>query len=163
VEPDESVGALEELTVGECLALLADREVGRLAVVVEGQPVIFPVNYVLDGETVVFRNDPGSKLAHAGLDRVAFEVDELYPDDREGWSIVVTGTGREFSDAIDDASVRERSLRLAPWVGGEKAHWVRIVRAEMTGRRLRRIATPDEERPGGRAPCVPERTETHRG
>jgi nitroimidazol reductase NimA-like FMN-containing flavoprotein (pyridoxamine 5'-phosphate oxidase superfamily) len=38
--------------------------------------VVFPVNYVLDRHTVVFRTEPGTKLhAAARGSRVCFEVD----------------------------------------------------------------------------------------
>lgn len=129
-------GTLEELGEDECLALLARQKVGRIAVVVDGRPVVFPVNYVVDGRIIVFRNDPGTKLTNASLDRVCFEVDEIDTDRREGWSVVVQGVGREFTGALDDASVRQRALELTTWVTGEKGHWVRIVRPDITGRRV---------------------------
>lgn len=128
---------LEELTAEECRDLLASEEVGRLAVVVDGQPVIFPVNYLLDGELVVFRNDPGTKLTHASLDRVCFEVDRIDAAGHEGWSVVVQGVAREFTGALDDISVRERALQLSTWVTGEKGHWVRITAPHLSGRHLR--------------------------
>jgi nitroimidazol reductase NimA-like FMN-containing flavoprotein (pyridoxamine 5'-phosphate oxidase superfamily) len=137
MEEQVPAGALEELSEDECLSLLADAQVGRLAVVVNGRPVIFPVNYVLDGKIVVFRNDPGTKLTNASLDPVCFEVDAIDLDRREGWSVVVQGVGREFTGALDDASVRERALALTTWVTGEKGHWVRIVNPTITGRRIR--------------------------
>jgi hypothetical protein len=34
-------------------------------VVVAGRPEIFPVNYVVDGDEVMFRTDAGTKLAGA--------------------------------------------------------------------------------------------------
>jgi Pyridoxamine 5'-phosphate oxidase len=52
---------LEELSLTECLALLTSHRVGRVAVVVDGQPVILPVNYRTDDGTVVFRTDAGTK------------------------------------------------------------------------------------------------------
>lgn len=136
MEDDESKGTLVEMTREECLELLASREVGRLGVVVDGQPMIYPVNYVLDGELVVFRNDAGTKLTHASLGRVAFEIDEVSSEGREGWSVMVTGQGREFTDALDETSVREQGLTLSPWASGEKGHWVRIVGPKVSGRRL---------------------------
>lgn len=128
---------LEELTVDECLQLLRGQAVGRLGVVVDGRPVIFPVNYVLDGQVIVFRSDPGSKLSASSLDRVCFESDEIDPSRREGWSVVVHGIGREFTDALDATSVREQAMALTTWVSGEKGHWVRIVAPSITGRRIR--------------------------
>lgn len=142
MEPRDAIGRLEELSREECLELLASHEVGRLAVVVEGQPVIFPVNYALDGDIVVFRNDPGTKLTHARLDKVAFEIDDVDGATREGWSVVVTGTARELTDALDEVSVREQNLPLRPWATGDKAHWVRIIAGAISGRRLHQVA-PD--------------------
>jgi nitroimidazol reductase NimA-like FMN-containing flavoprotein (pyridoxamine 5'-phosphate oxidase superfamily) len=137
---DEQGSALVAMSREECVQLLADHSFGRLAVVVDGQPVIFPVNYVLDGEDVVFRNDPGTKLTHASLDRVAFEVDEVDEARREGATVVVQGLGVEFTSAVDEASERQRELPLHPWAVGEKSHWVRIIRPVITGRRLGRRA-----------------------
>lgn len=56
---------LRELDEDDCRPLLAGRRLGRLAVPDFGGPVIFPVNYVLDQDLVVFRTDPGSKLEAA--------------------------------------------------------------------------------------------------
>ena len=43
-----------------CLELLRTRSVGRLGIVVAGQPLILPVNYSVLDETIVFRSAPGS-------------------------------------------------------------------------------------------------------
>jgi nitroimidazol reductase NimA-like FMN-containing flavoprotein (pyridoxamine 5'-phosphate oxidase superfamily) len=79
---------LEVLGRGECLRLLAGEEVGRLAMGTGGAPVLLPVNSALDGETLVFRTDPGTKLDHAGQGPVAFEIDGLDRDARSAgaWS-----------------------------------------------------------------------------
>ncbi|MCU1494939.1 MAG: flavin-nucleotide-binding protein [Acidimicrobiaceae bacterium] len=125
---------LETLTRDECLAVLTCHAVGRLAVVVDGQPDIFPVNYTLDGERVIFRSGPGTKLDHASLARVAFEVDDL---ERElPCSVVMKGTAREFTEAIDIASERERTLAFASMVPSSDMHWVRIIPRTITGRRF---------------------------
>ncbi|HET9731912.1 MAG TPA: pyridoxamine 5'-phosphate oxidase family protein [Acidimicrobiales bacterium] len=128
--------ALEEMSVDECLEVLSRHAVGRLGVVIDGKPMIYPVNYVLDGDSVVFRNDPGAKLTNATLDPVAFEVDEIDESGRSGVSVVAQGVGVEFTEAVDEASLRARRLDLRPWTAGEKGHWVRITRAIITGRRL---------------------------
>ena len=54
---------LRVLDRDQCLRLLAEDEIGRLAVIAGNTPAIFPVNYALDGDTIVFRTDPGTKLA----------------------------------------------------------------------------------------------------
>ena len=107
---------IEELSEDECLALLGAHSVGRLAVVRDKQPLIFPVNYVLEGRTVAFRTDPGTKLTWATLGRVAFEIDSTDPLRLEGWSVLVQGIGTEITEALD--SVRAHLGTLARTLGG---------------------------------------------
>lgn len=52
---------LEHLSTPECWRLLAQSPVGRVGVLVDSAPEIYPVNHVVDEQTVVFRTDPGSK------------------------------------------------------------------------------------------------------
>src|SRR5262245_52003398 len=91
----------EELSVGECLALLATHRFGRIAVVVDGRPVLFPVNYALEGDSVVFRTAPGTKLSGAALGHVAFEIDGVDDATQTGWSVIVQGVGSEITATID--------------------------------------------------------------
>ena len=128
--------SLDPMPREECLRLLADNQVGRLAVSVQGQPIIFPVNYVLDGDVVIFRSDPGTKLNAAGLARVAFEIDHVNTELKSGWSVVVQGIGRYITDAVDESSERRRSLPLDTWAPGERENWVEIVDPQISGRRL---------------------------
>ena len=59
-----------------CWARLGHARVGRLAISVAGRPDVFPVNFVVDHGTVVFRTAEGTKFAAGALGRpVAFEVD----------------------------------------------------------------------------------------
>lgn len=127
----------EELLPEECMTLLARCSVGRLAGIVEGKPFLFPVNYTLDGNAVVFRTDPGTKLAGAGFGPVAFEVDGVDETEHIGWSVIVQGMGTEITDALDHDSEALRGLNLKPWAQGDKAHWVAIHAESITGRRLR--------------------------
>jgi nitroimidazol reductase NimA-like FMN-containing flavoprotein (pyridoxamine 5'-phosphate oxidase superfamily) len=125
---------LHTISREECHALLERESIGRLAVVVAGQPLIFPVNYVLRGSTVVFRTDPGTKL-HAAVGRpVAFEIDGIDPMHHEGWSVLVTGTAVEETEP-NHVRVLE-TLPLKAWGPGEKNHWIRIRGGSVSGRRL---------------------------
>jgi nitroimidazol reductase NimA-like FMN-containing flavoprotein (pyridoxamine 5'-phosphate oxidase superfamily) len=125
----------QQLTSAECLEVLERNDFGRLGVVLEdGQPDLFPVNYVLDGDRVVFRSLAGTKLDHAALAKVAFEVDERSADGG-GLSVVVKGVGREITTAMDPDSERQRDLEIETPLHGD--HWVRIVPSLITGRRLR--------------------------
>jgi nitroimidazol reductase NimA-like FMN-containing flavoprotein (pyridoxamine 5'-phosphate oxidase superfamily) len=128
----------EELSHADCLELLATQHVGRIAVVVEARPIVFPVNYALAGDEVVFRTNAGTKLAGAVLGHVAFEIDGIDEAAREGWSVVVQGVGYEVTTALDLHSEQLRQLELQPWVPGDRPHWVRIATHSVTGRRLRR-------------------------
>lgn len=127
---------LEWLDRDECLRLLAAEEIGRLAMAVGSSAEVFPVNYRMDGDAIVFRSDPGTKLDHGPRGQVAFEIDQFDRDHRSGWSVVVHGRLEEATPY--DASTRDRvhALAVDPWAGGEKSHWVRLVPERITGRRV---------------------------
>lgn len=120
----------------ECLALLAGEEVGRLGVVTAGSPRILPVNYVLDGDTVVFRTAPGLKL-HDGLRSPAcFEIDAFDRATRTGWSVLVLGHLEEVTPLQHRTWERVAQLPVDPWAGGRKDHVVRLVPGHISGRRV---------------------------
>jgi len=135
--PDAS-GIYEELSASDCLELLGAQNLGRIAVVLDGHPIVFPVNYALDGDSVVFRTDPGTKLSGAAMGRVAFEIDGTDATTRTGWSVIVQGVGSEITTAVDHRSERLRQLDVQPWVPGERVRWIEIIAQSVTGRRLRR-------------------------
>jgi len=136
----ESHNSLERLSRDECLALLGTHEVGRLVVVESGRPLIFPVNYPLDGEAPVFRTASGTKLWAASRSPVVFEVDDLDRELQTGWSVVVHGVGQEVT-AFDRVDLQQRVLGLPvhPWASGDKPSIVRIAPRIITGRRVRQI------------------------
>jgi nitroimidazol reductase NimA-like FMN-containing flavoprotein (pyridoxamine 5'-phosphate oxidase superfamily) len=61
--PAEVGDAAAHLDARECWTLLRTADVGRLALVVDDCPEIFPVNFVVDHGTLLFRTAAGSKLA----------------------------------------------------------------------------------------------------
>jgi nitroimidazol reductase NimA-like FMN-containing flavoprotein (pyridoxamine 5'-phosphate oxidase superfamily) len=73
---------LIDIPANECADLLSTAGLGRLGVIVNGRPQIFPVNHVYDRPSgcVVFPTKAGTKL-HAALDWpwVAFEVTGWIP------------------------------------------------------------------------------------
>ncbi|HYA67396.1 MAG TPA: universal stress protein [Acidimicrobiales bacterium] len=137
LEATTRLGVLEEIGEEECLGLLAGQSVGRLVVIHQGEPLAYPMNYVLDGRTVAVRTDPGTKLDAATLGRVAFEVDQIDPLSHEGWSVLVRGVGRDITDAIDERSEQIRGSGVQPWAEGEKRHWIAISASHVSGRRIR--------------------------
>lgn len=153
---DEEPGRLarwQELSKSECFALLAREHLGRVAVVDGRGPVVFPVNFVLDRHMVVFRTDEGTKLdAACRGSRVAFEIDGADAAAHTGWSVLVRGEAIEVTSPA--ALARLRKLRPDPWAPGAKTHYVRILPAVLTGRRIWTpggAAPRDREPPPGRA------------
>ena len=135
MEPESGV-VLEALSEEECLALLREHRLGRLAVSTPSGPAIFPVNYAVGGDRIVFRTDPGTKLEAAALRVVVFEIDAMNPDDGTGWSVVVEGTGTDITGAIDEPSEALDALAIRPMAPGPKAHVVEIIPRSISGRRL---------------------------
>jgi nitroimidazol reductase NimA-like FMN-containing flavoprotein (pyridoxamine 5'-phosphate oxidase superfamily) len=126
---------IEELEQSTCWQLLRDNEVGRLAVSIAEHPDIFPINYVVDHGTIVFRTNEGTKLAAAVLGAgVAFEVDGYDRDAGEAWSVVVKGRAKEISQLLGRFEAAD--LPLFPWHAGEKHCFVRIEPEQVTGRRF---------------------------
>jgi hypothetical protein len=133
---------LQEISEDECFALLQGQDLGRLAIVRDGQPEIFPVNYALNGRTVTIRTQPGVKLANATLAHVAFEVEDIDPASREGWVVEVRGLAEDITDAIDPWSEHARATQVRPWVMGPHEHHIAISHPQVSGRRLRRPSSP---------------------
>lgn len=126
---------LEVLEALECYSLLQQRQIGRLAVVEGLHPLVFPVNYAVAGETIVFRTDAGTKLTRALRAPVAFEVDDVDEATHTGWSVLVKGRAEMISDYESPQVAALRELPLHPWAG-EKTNWVRIVPESISGRRI---------------------------
>ena len=71
-----------------------DLSSGRFAIAIANHPDIFPINYVVDHGTVVFRTAEGTKLAGAVLGTgVAFEVDGLDTQAKRGMERGREGSG----------------------------------------------------------------------
>ena len=124
----------EILDESECWELLSRTRVGRLAVCLEGRAHIFPVNYLPDRGSIVFRTAEGTKLSAARDHHVAFEIDGYEPEQGIAWSVIVAGEASEIVDADewDDA----RDLPLFPWHVAPKGRFVRISADEVSGRRF---------------------------
>jgi uncharacterized protein len=133
---DASPDVLEVLDDDQCLALLGAAEVGRVGVVVDGQPLIFPVNHVLEGRSIVVRTDSARILAGASLAKVAFEADGFDAGARSGWTVLVEGIGYDVTDALDATSEYLQSVPVTPWAPGPKPRLLRIDVRTITGRRF---------------------------
>jgi len=130
------------LPESECWSLLASMTLGRLVTSVDGQPELFPVNFVVQRRTVLFRTAEGTKLVSAAINnRVLFEADEH--NVAEGWSVIVKGTARTLRG--DDEIAEAERAQLLPWTATVKRHYVRIIPTQITGRRFRFGTEPEPE------------------
>ena len=126
---------IEHLDDDQCWALLETTSVGRLAVDLAGRPDIFPINFICDDRTIVFRTAAGTKLAGAALmHHVAFEIDGFEPTERVAWSVVMHGWAQQIERMHDVYDAQD--LPLFPWVAYPKPNFVRITPRELTGRRF---------------------------
>lgn len=137
----DGAASLEPLGWSECLELMALVKVGRLALIVHGRPEILPVNYVLDGDSVLFRTSESSVLNEASMAAVAFEVDHIDDSARSGWSVMIHGQAVDIGNAVDPTSERMRELSLISWAPGNRDRWFVVHPDNITGRRLRVLPT----------------------
>ncbi|GAA0947296.1 pyridoxamine 5'-phosphate oxidase family protein [Kribbella koreensis] len=104
-----------DLTRAEALHLLSTVSYGRVVFTRNALPAIRPVTHLLDGDEIIIRTRLSAKVAIA-VDPgtvVAYEVDQIDPVQRLGWSVVVTGTARQIIEP--DRLARYEKL-LTPWV-----------------------------------------------
>ncbi|WP_110589096.1 pyridoxamine 5'-phosphate oxidase family protein [Microbacterium suaedae] len=133
-----------ELSTEESWQRLRSAELGRVVTHVRDTVDIFPVNFVVDGDAVVFRTAEGSKLLELTINEdVLFEADGH--NDAEAWSVIVRGHARrlELSAEIEAAD----ALALRPWAPTMKRNYVRIEADEITGRWFPRTEEPDHNQP----------------
>lgn len=132
------------LSESESWDLLASVALGRVVTNVAGEPEIFPVNFVTQHRTVLFRTAEGTKLTSMVLNNnVVFEADDH--NAAQGWSVIVKGR----ADMLDTRAEIEKADRaqLLPWIPTLKLRYVRVVPFEITGRRF--TFGPEPERESG--------------
>ncbi|BBZ38062.1 pyridoxamine 5'-phosphate oxidase family protein [Mycobacterium conspicuum] len=113
---------------------------GRLVTMFAGEPEIFPVNYVVQDRTVLFRTAEGTKLFSAvASNTVLFEADDH--DVAQGWSVIVRGRAKILHTAAEIEKA-ERA-QLMPWTATLKIHYVRVMPSDITGREFRFGPEPD--------------------
>jgi uncharacterized protein len=127
---------VQELTRAEAVELLQLHAfVGRIGFVVDGRPLIIPVNYLANDDSVVFCTAPGTKLsAIGGGAPVVFEVDDSRALYHAGWSVLVKGTAHEITDESRLDELRRGPLHS--WAARSNEHWVQVTMEEVTGRRI---------------------------
>lgn len=142
-------GPVVELDEATCRERLATATVARVVHVVEDEPHVSLVNAALDGDAIVVRSLPGTRLATA-LNRpgapVLVEADEVDPATRSGWSVVARGRMEPVLDTVEVARL-DRTMPPSWTLGDHGGTWLRLHVDELTGREV-----------GGDAPEDPDGT-----
>ncbi|MFI2297958.1 pyridoxamine 5'-phosphate oxidase family protein [Actinacidiphila glaucinigra] len=107
-----------------------------------------PVNFLVDGRTVVYRTDSAGVAAVESGTNVAFEADYVDEGAGVGWSVLVTGS----ADTITDPATVKHLSRCPgarPWAGGVRELWIRVEPREVSGRAIETL--PEAGRSKNRA------------
>jgi transcriptional regulator with XRE-family HTH domain len=131
-----STGHLERLSQNECQRLLGARGLGRIAFTAASGLMVLPVNYAVAGGSIVIRTGAGSVIAGNADGSVSFEADHFDLELGQGWSVLVRGDAHRVLQPGELRRLRE-DFDLRPWPSGEHDLFIRIVPAQLTGRRIR--------------------------
>lgn len=138
----EHEGALRSIDDRRARELLRSQRLGRVVERVQDIIEIFPVNYATDGQRIVFRTAPGTKLAgFVAASEVLFEVDEL--NDGDAWSVVVRGTPRLIETEAEIAELGD--LKPQPLLPTVKEQIAVLEINSITGREFTIGPEPEAE------------------
>lgn len=148
------IARLKDLLPHDCLGLLATVRVGRVGIAAGEAPLILPVNFIVLGESVVFRTVPGTKLeAATARAAISFEADDYASDGTWGWSVLLHGTASEMAAGPERDSMRVALLRAWAFHHGAADRIVRIDPTSVTGRgfghAVRALLHSHSQRPHG--------------
>lgn len=136
---DERTGN-EVIPLAQCVHRLEAKQVARVAFNRDGRIHLYPVNYVWDGEAIVFRCESGSPLADTSGTEIVIEVDDIDDRAQEGWSVIARGVPEVVDpEQSPDTMRRLKSLALYPWAARDsKDLWLRTIPAPLSGRVVKR-------------------------
>lgn len=121
-----------------CIDHLEEAPYSRIAFVVDDEPVVLPVNHLLQGGAIYLQAAPGSKLGSAAAGQiVVIQADEGDAERRLAWSVMVRGRA-----SIVTADAELEALHAAdfqPWALPEdRSFWIRVDVHDIDGRRIAR-------------------------
>ena len=123
---------VRELSEEECWERLASEEFGRLAFMMVDELHLVPINYAVDGRSLLFRTAAGNKLFAVVLSHdVVFEIDHVDDKQNTAWSVILRGFPRLLEE---DEAHRAELVPLRPWVDTRKDSVVEIRAMSVSGR-----------------------------
>jgi uncharacterized protein len=128
----------------QCLTILRNQSVGRVAISLRALPAIAPVAYVLLGDELVFGPQAGSgELVAPEGNVVAFQVDDIDPATGGGCNVVAVGVVRPFDGSRLD---RRDALIVGRSTGPVAAavHLYCLSTQRISGRAWGSLVAPDE-------------------
>jgi len=142
---------IEELEEAECLRLIAQGGIGRIAYQSRFGPAVLPVNYKWHDGAVVFRTAQHSSMDQdlqtgiAGGDyKVAFEIDDIDTAGRQGWSVLIQGPAHH----VEAEAERAAAVNAGGTLAGRRKGTVRAYRPDSYHR------PPDPPDPVNQAPAL---------
>jgi nitroimidazol reductase NimA-like FMN-containing flavoprotein (pyridoxamine 5'-phosphate oxidase superfamily) len=134
------------LAPAECWAKLRSVQVGRIAFLHDRTGIeVFPINFLVDHGTIVFRTAAGTKLSGVtARPTVVVQADGGDPGDHRWWSVVVRGRAEPIGGRDDLLDAFD--IELDTWHGDPKPYFVRVVPTAVEG------AGTHSEDPSARSP-----------
>ncbi|HEX6220503.1 MAG TPA: pyridoxamine 5'-phosphate oxidase family protein [Acidimicrobiia bacterium] len=98
---------MNQLTKQQALDLLDREPVAHLGMIVDGEPYVCPMSFVVDGEHILFRTMAGKKLEGIKANpKVCIEVSSFDAESGDWQSVIVQGTAR----IVDDVSTGQKTI-----------------------------------------------------
>lgn len=98
---------MEPLTREQAFDLLGREPVAHLGLILDGEPCVYPMSYVLDGERILFRTMAGAKLDGIRANpRVCIEVSTFDAETGDWQSVIVRGT----ASFVDSDTARQNLI-----------------------------------------------------
>ncbi|MEU1981844.1 pyridoxamine 5'-phosphate oxidase family protein [Nocardia sp. NPDC019395] len=102
------------LTETDCWSRLRSVPVGRIGYIEGDVPVIRLVNFSVRKGDIVIWTVPGGCGSSVAGQVVAFEVDQVDPRSRSGWTVLAAGTAEAVTDVEELLAATDFPRR--PWV-----------------------------------------------
>ncbi|WP_146166709.1 helix-turn-helix domain-containing protein [Streptosporangium nondiastaticum] len=135
-QPAGASPLLAHLTEDECWQRLGTHGIGRIGLASGPAPVILPVNFLVDGRTIIYRTGTGDTAAAGDGEQLVFEADHIDEHLSRGWSVLINGTAERITDPGTVESLATRP-GAEPWAGGKRNLWIRVRPGQVTGRTIR--------------------------